>query len=181
MNGHLDVAQWLLDLLGQDINISANKEQAFRYACGNGHLHLAQWLLEVSKEKGQYINISAKAEEAFCLACLRGHLEVCQWLLEVSKERGQNINISVGGEYPFRHSCNKGHLHVAQWLQSLKPYLYVINYDEDGKYKDYYIRSKEEANWEKRKYLLYIATDCKEDNLLYRLPCDVSKMVIGYV
>ena len=74
-----------------------------------------------------------------------------------------------------------GHLEVAKWLQSLKPYLYVIHYDENGKYKDYYIRTKEEENWEKRKYLVYIASECKEDNLLYRLPCDVAKMVIKYV
>jgi hypothetical protein len=78
-----------------------------------------------------------------------------------------------------------GHLHVAQWLQSLKPYLYVIEYDENGKMKGYKIREKEEANWEKRKYLLWLASnDCPEENknnLLYKLPSDVSRMIIGFV
>ena len=41
--------------------------------------------------------------------------------------------------------------------------------------------SKEELNWEKRKYLLFIASDCKEDNLLYRLPTELSKIVIQFL
>ena len=56
---------------------------------------------------------------------------------------------------------------------------------ETGKIKNYRIRSKEEANWEKRKYLLWLASnDCPEQdrgNLLYKLPSDVSRMVIGFV
>ena len=44
----------------------------------------------------------------------------------------------------FRNVYYRGHLHVAQWLLSVNPYLYVINYDEDGSYKSYRIRTKEE-------------------------------------
>ena len=96
-----------------------------------------------------------------------------------------DINISVGNECAFRWAFANGHLRVCQWLQSLKPYLYVINYDENGKIKGYRIREKEEANWEKRKYLVWLASnECPEENknnLLYKLPSDVSRMVIGFV
>ena len=179
-NGHLHVIQWLLQIK-PCINISVYNDLAFSNACTNGHLEIAQWLLHISKERGKNINISAEHEYAFRWACFKGHLHVAQLLIQISKERGQDINISAVNDFAFRQACQYRHLAMAQWLQSFKPYLYVIHYDENGNYKDYYIRTKEEANWEKRKYLIYIASDCKEDNLLYRLPLDVAKMIIGYV
>jgi hypothetical protein len=178
--GDLIGLQQLLEL-HPDINISADNECAFRWTCAYGHLHVCQWLLQVKPD----INISALYECAFRVACYYGHLDICQWLLQVSKEKGQDINISALDEWAFRHACLHWHLHVAQWLQSLKPYLYVINYDEDGKYKGYRVRSKEEANWHRRKYLLWLASnECPEQNksnLLYKLPSDVSRMVIGFI
>ena len=188
-DGDLHIAQWLLQVK-PDINISAYNEKAFRYACEGCQLDVCKWLLQVKPD----INISALNEYAFRIACSSGHLEVCQWLLQVSKEKGQDIDISALDESAFYSVCYKVHLQVprylqylqvAQWLQSLKPYLYVIEYDEDGTIKDYRIREKEEANWEKRKYLVWLASnECAEENksnLLYKLPSDVSRMVIGFV
>ena len=65
--------------------------------------------------------------------------------------KGQEIDISANYEEAFRWACSYGHLHVAQWLQSLKPYLYVIEYDENGNYKGYKIRGIQEANMAKAK------------------------------
>jgi hypothetical protein len=76
-------------------------------------------------------------------------------------------------------------LEVAKWLQQMKPYLYEIIYDENGKMKNWRIRAIEEANWQKRKYLVWLASNhCPEENrnnLLYKLPSDVSRMAIGFV
>ena len=178
--GHLHVCKWLLQVK-PNINISAKNEEAFRVVCYMGHLDICQWLIQVKPS----INISAENEYAFRYACFNGRLDVCQWLLQVSKERGQDINISFDNEEAFRYACLIGYLHVAKWLQSLKPYLYVIEYDETGKIKGYKVRSKEDANWEKRKYLVWLASNhCPEQNkvnLLYKLPSDVSRMVIGFV
>jgi hypothetical protein len=180
MKGHLHVAQWLLQIK-PDIDISAYNFQAFRNACYNTHLEVSQWLWLFLRTT---IDIQM-IEQHFRFACQYGDLEIAQWLYQISKEKGQDINISDFEEYAFRRSCQYGHLHVAQWIQSLKPYLYVIYYDENGKIKDYYIRTKEEANWEKRKYLVWLASNhCPEKNkhnLLYKLPSDVSRMVIGFV
>jgi hypothetical protein len=187
--GHLHVAQWLLQVC-PTINISPNNQQAFRNACLKGYLHMAQWLLQVCPT----INISANNEEAFLGACRFGsytrRLEVAQWLLQVCP----TINISANNDEAFREACCSvgyplvhlsGQLEMAQWLQSLKPYLYLIHYDENGKYKDYYIRTKEEANWERRKYSVWLASNhCPEENkanLLYKLPSDVSRMLIGFI
>ena len=92
-----------------------------------------------------------------------------------------NINISAKNDYAFRYACLNGHLLVTQWLQSIKPNLYVINYNVDGSYKDYYIRTFEEALWSKRLIPLWLASNdspCKK-NLFYRIPEDVSRYIIS--
>jgi hypothetical protein len=196
LKGHLHVVQWLLEVcptLVISFNLWFNDGNVFPNACLKGHLHMAQWLLQVCPT----INISANNEEAFLGACRFGsytrRLEVAQWLLQVCP----TINISANNDEAFRDACCpvvylsgrvvylSGRLELAQWLQSLKPYLYVIHYDENGKYKDHYIRTKEEANWERRKYLVWLASNhCPEENktnLLYKLPSDVSRMLIGFI
>jgi hypothetical protein len=174
--GHLHVAQWLL-LICPTIHVSEENTFIFCRVCDNGDLRMAQWLLQVCPT----IDISAYKDLAFRWACRNGHLEVAQWLLQISKE----INISAENNDAFRGSCIYKHLHVAQWLLQMKPYLYVIEYDKKGEMKSYRIREKEEANWERRKYLVWLASNhCPDENkhnLLYKLPSDVSRMIIGFV
>jgi ankyrin repeat protein len=114
------VAQWLLQVK-PDINISADNEYAFRWACCNGHLPVAQWLLQVKPD----INISADRNNAFCQACCNGHLAVVQWLLQVDP----NINIS---DYDFRQACTYGHLNVAQLLLQVKPTIDIRSNQDDA-------------------------------------------------
>ena len=189
LKGHLHVVQWLLEVcptLVISFNLLFNDGDIFRKACLKGHLHMAQWLLQVCPT----INISANNDMAFLGACRLGHFserfEVAQWLIQVCP----TINISANNDMAFRDACCYGNnlfgrLKLAQWLQSLKPYLYVIEYDENGNYKGYKIRSKEQANWERRKYLVWLASnECPEENknnLLYKLPSDVSRLLIGFV
>ena len=128
------------------------------------------------------IDISDNNEFAFRYACYFGRLNVCQWLLQVKP----TIDISFENDWPFCNACERGHLHVAQWLQSLKPKLYVIEYNKDKTYKGYRIRSKKECDtWERRKYLVWLASNhCPEtlkDNLLYKLPTDVSRLIVEMI
>jgi ankyrin repeat protein len=155
-----------------DINISYNNEAAFLSTCYEGHLEVAQWLISVKPD----INISAFNEVAFRGACENKQLEVAKWLLRVKPD----INISVDNESAFSWACQEEHLELAKWLQSLKPYLYVIIYDDNGNYAGYKIRSKKQANWEKRKCALHLAHQ-ENTNILYHLPIDIAKSVIQFV
>ena len=62
-NGHLHIAQWLIELGKQSnslINIHMDNELAFRKSCANGHLNIAQWLIELGKKSNSPINIHAR-------------------------------------------------------------------------------------------------------------------------
>ena len=122
------------------------------------------------------INISYNNEELFRYVCKKGYLDLAKWLQQVKPD----INISAENDGTFRSACYKRHLELAKWLQSLKPYLYVIIYDDNGNYDGYKIRSKEEANLEKRKYALHLALQ-EETNILYHLPVDIVKAVTLFV
>ena len=75
------------DLAGGRIDIHANNEFAFQWACYRGHLGVAQWLWELGYSDpvgiGK-IGIHADNEWAFQWACNNGHLGVAQWLFVVS-------------------------------------------------------------------------------------------------
>ena len=113
----------------------------------------------------------------FRILCKSGNLEEAQQLLL----ENPTINISAMDDSVFINAYWGGHLLVAQWLQSLKPHLYVILYNNDGSYKDYYIRSKEEARWQQRKYLVWLASDQSPNkkSLFYKIPQDVSRYIIS--
>ena len=172
--GDLELAQQLF--YNNNINISTNNEEAFRYACYHGHLQVAQGLLYVKPN----INISADNEQTFRDVCYFGHLQVAQWLLSVKPD----INISAKDDYAFHWACYYGHLQVAQWLQTLKPYLYIINYNKDGTYKSYHIRTKEEEQRLKQRiHALWLASDTtpNKNNILHQLPQDISRLIISYI
>ena len=88
-----------------------------------------------------------------------------------------DIDISANNEYAFCYACERVHLTVAQWLQSLKPYLYVIKNITDDKI-DFYIRTKEEAIWEKIKYGLWLQS--VNTNIIGALPIDISKTLLTF-
>lgn len=176
INGHLNVTQWLFQT-NPNINISANNNQAFIWSCGNGHLEVSKWLLEMKPDLINYI--SSQHESAFRWACSSGHLNVVQWLFQLKP----TINICAEGHFAFKQACIRVRLNVAEWLKSLKPNLYVINYNENGTYKGYYIRTKEEEKWQCKKYMVWLRCNDSPNktSIVYKLPTDVSRYMIGFV
>jgi hypothetical protein len=174
-------------------------EEEFIQFCIQGDLEQAKAQLE----RRISVDMNICADSAFHFACRNGHLEVAQWLFTLKPD----IDIEMLHSWAFREACEKGYLEVARWLQSLRPDLYTINCDNNTilinrntfnypplvMKMNYNIREKEEKikmekkemNWQKRKYLVWLAScNCPEQNkhnLLYKLPSDVSRMLIGFV
>jgi len=141
----------------------------FIHTCSIGDLIVAKELFN-NFDTDIYLCI----ERSFITACYYGHLEVAQWLLTVKPD----INISVDNDIAFRTACHTGCSEVAEWLQSLNPYLYVIK-RKHGFRLGYYIRTKEQAKWEKRKYGLWLQN--VNINIINALPIDISKNLLLYI
>ena len=72
-NGHLEVAQWLVDVGG--MHPYSVMQDAFTRACANGQLAVAKWLVGLD-----IVDIDEEDDYPFRLACANGQAEVAQWL-----------------------------------------------------------------------------------------------------
>ena len=86
-------------------------------------------------------------QSQFQNACKNGNLEEAKILLQ----NNPNINISADNEWAFKLACEKGHLEVAQWLQTLNPFKYVIEV-ENNKLKSWKINT----DYDKKMLLFYM-------------------------
>jgi len=112
--GHLEVAQWLVELGGTgDIRTADICDQTpFLLACVGGHLEVAQWLFgtgaagdineQTTDEYGQSMTLMYSA-------CRGGHLDLVKWLYSLGATKG-------GDETLLHAACSAGHLDVAKWL-----------------------------------------------------------------
>lgn len=119
-NGHIEVAKYLVvtsehecqfdinthyniysDLSNSQknrkkIDIHANNEAAFTFACQNGHLEVAKWLVDLSIKYKSLINIHIENEDAFITACENRRLDIIKWLIELGrKEDFGKINVTA--------------------------------------------------------------------------------------
>ena len=127
-NGHLELAQWLIQL-GESsgytkIDIHASNKDAFRSSCYHGHIEVAQWLVQLGESDGYTkIDIHVLNEFAFKWSCLYGHLNIARWLIELGESSSYTkIDIHTDNDYAFRWSCHNGHIEIARWLISLDKY-----------------------------------------------------------
>lgn len=77
VNGHLDVAKWLLLVGKKKIKFHVDDHYAFWGACENGHLEVAMWFYDTFPVG--HITL----DKGFCVAYENGHLDVVKWLYSV--------------------------------------------------------------------------------------------------
>jgi ankyrin repeat protein len=59
------------------VNIYADNELAFRWACGNGRIEIANWLVQ-----DHQVDIHVDNEDTFKYACKYRHDKVIKWFTE---------------------------------------------------------------------------------------------------
>lgn len=124
-------------------------------------------------------------QESLYWSCIFGSFNRTEFLLQLNP----NIDICANNHELFTGACKYNNFEIMKLLQKLRPDVYVINYDKKGNYKDHYIRTEEEAkkeaNWQRRKYAVWLASNkCPEsskNDVLFKLPCDVSRYVVGFI
>jgi ankyrin repeat protein len=105
----LNVARYLVDEAGADVNLSASDgKTALHFACCEGHLSIVQYLMTCSGIKKEHHSLTA----IHC-AIRYGHLQVVQYfdkmIAKVIFSRGMNA---------LHVSCLYGHIAVVEFLLS---------------------------------------------------------------
>jgi ankyrin repeat protein len=119
----LPILKWLFEIK-PDINISANNDLAFYYACYYGSIEIAKWLLEIKPD----INISVDNDYIFRECCHNNNLTIIKWLLEIKP----NINIEANNHGAFKNACENNAIEIANFLISLNPKKYAIKASDYG-------------------------------------------------
>lgn len=108
------------------IDIHADCESIFRFACKRGQISMAKWIITMAMSpinnnpKKYPININILGDHAFQLCCEYGHLDIAAWLIELSKESCYKfINIHADDEYVFNRAILNGNLLLAMWLHNV--------------------------------------------------------------
>ncbi len=105
--------------LNTSLNISANREEAFRTACVYGHLHVVEWLLQTKND----IDVSVCSENTFKKVCTKGHLEIAKLLLNIVPNLKSTIDY-----YLLQYICDEAG-EPTQKLQETIRFIFNINLD----------------------------------------------------
>jgi len=121
INGHLNVAQWLLTLENNMIDVSFGQNYNFKWACGYGHLVVSQWLYDIVSQTLSDSEKHDLCKQAFEYSCGNGHLDVSQWLFTMFDSPVCWISDDI-----FRSNCIQCNVKVVEWLCSCMPFKYSI-------------------------------------------------------
>ena len=167
LNGHVDMARWLI-AEGADVNqICADGSTALHFACHNGSIELVKLLLEqvnlhvssvpvphifkwriLCHSQGANISIAnERGETPIFWACENGSLPVIEFL--VSVDASLHL-LSANGGTLMHHAAARGHVAVCQYLLSAG--LHVDAIDSSGKTPLFY--AAQNAHYEAGMWLI---------------------------
>lgn len=107
------------------IDIHADDELAFYYACAFGHHDAARFLVEYCDGSTLRTDVHARSERAFIWAIHNKHFGIALWLIDLCDARvargldERPVDIRVSDDEPFRLACARGCTAFAQFLLRL--------------------------------------------------------------
>lgn len=206
MREHVDAqfktAKWLLEN-NPNINISNDNYSMWKNICVHSHFNFAKWIFELKPDIINYIDtdfILEMLNNILRTPMWKYSLDFVKWLIKIKPELNQMIPYDQL-RHKFIWACFNNKLEFVKFLQSLKPFkfTYTVSYNEfstsENTSRNFRsIRAKirtdeEEQNakkehyWNLRKYPLWFSclNSPNKDNLLYKLPTDLSIEIIKYV
>ena len=181
LNGNIDFAEWLLQIKPEIYNSEKTFNEAFLFACRNDRFEYAKWIFGIKPNLKNADNFTF----IFRTACTWNWHQKCElkkWLISIKPD----IDIEALDVFVKIANVNINYVELAKYIQSLRPCRYVSTERENGKIY-FVVRTDEEEKkeylWNNRKYPVWIASNNSpnKNNLLYRLPNDLSREVIQYV
>lgn len=112
----IDILYWDEMIRLKGINLFADNNKLFRYACIYGHLKFAQHIYKISllRKNKNKLDFHMWDDFVFRWSCAHGFLDVAIWLYSLGK-----IDVHISGDFAFRMAINMGYLDVAKWLYAL--------------------------------------------------------------
>ena len=157
INGRIKMAKWLHSL---GVNINADDDYAFGWACENGHIEIAKWLHSLG------VNINACNDYAFRWACENGHIEIAKWLHSLG------VDINACDDEVFKLTCRRGHIEISKWLYSLG-----VNINSNGDHA--FEWACENGHIETAKWLHSLGVDINaNDDFVFRWACEYDQIEI---
>jgi hypothetical protein len=178
-NSNLELVEWLF-IIKPDIDISRQNNKPFIEAVMGKFFEIIKYLL--SKKPIIMKEIDNIEIFKYIFACVN-NLDDIKWLYSISK-------ISISNEkklfdWVFKHAYLFNYPdEKIDWIMSLRPHRYVKKIDPISKcIIDYKIKTDNDENWDKRKYALWLSSHItpKKNQLLYRIPTDISRAIITYL
>ena len=193
-NGRLEIAKWIYSI-HPNLDVHIWSDHAFYRACEANYLDLAKWLISLKKS-----HTIAHYYEYCSTACASGHLELIKDIVEhipnfnVSYKHHELFRIAMSNRY-MNPDASVKYGYIVEWLHTIKPWVYNIRHfrEELSHYDDDYdgwvgihypeLDTIQERNWHMRKYVVYASSDAapNKKTLIYKLPIELSRIVISYI
>jgi hypothetical protein len=194
-NNHLSVAQWLYSI-HPDLDIHMRSYHVFYTACESKNMRIAIWLISLKEA-----HTNSTYYQYCSIAFANGEIE----LMRDIASRVPDFDVSYDNHHLYNSAMNIRRANIVwsiksaqviEWLQEMKPWVYkftvnpnidfTFDYNTFEHWNATYYPEKdtiEERNWQRRKYSVWLASNSctNQKSILYKLPTDLSRIVISYV
>lgn len=175
-NGNIEIIEYILKEINENIDIRMYDELPFRIACKNGQFETVKYLIKYNSN----IDITIKNNHAFLIACSNQDIELVEYLISLKPDIINNKYLDTElkiTEYAFITACKNDNISIAKWLLKLDSNINTHVLNEMPLERACYGGCIEIVNW-----LLNMENrDIKYINEIFIITCIIGYTEIGEV